>query len=119
MFAKIFGTIWLILGLLWIIKPQMLRNRLKKKMTRKIRWTVFGFILIFGLSLLGGLIRTEGIFLKIVGLIGLVIVIKGLLLITSKTSEKLIGWWQGRPLVAFRILGLFIFIMGFSLLFFV
>jgi len=116
MIGKILGIIWIILGALWIIKPQILRDRMKKKMTRKLRWVVFIFIMIFGLSLIGGVIRAEGFLLKLVGIIGFIIVIKGVLLATSKTSEKILGWWQSKPLVFFRIWGLFVLLMGAALI---
>ncbi len=117
MIAKILGVIWVVLGILWVAKPQVLRGRLSKKMTRRVKWIVFAFILVFGLSLIGSIIKAQGIFLKIVGLTGLIIVIKVILIITSKTSEKILEWWQGRPLLFFRIWGLFIFAIGAILIF--
>ena len=117
MLAKIIGIIWIILGMLWLIKPQTLRDRLKRKMTRKIKWIVFLFILFFALSLLGSIIRAEGASLKIVGLLGLFIVIKSLYLVTAKTADKISTWWQGRSLLFFRLWGLFILATGVMLIF--
>ena len=117
MLSRILGIIWILLGALWIIKPQILRDRMKKKMTRKLRWIVFIFIMAFGFSLIGGVIRAEGFLLKIVGIIGLIIVIKGALLATSKTSEKILSWWQSKPILFFRIWGFFVLIMGVALMF--
>ena len=114
--AKILGIIWVALGILWSAKPQLLRNRLMKKMNRKMRWAVYGFILMFIFLLIGSIIKAQGLLPKIVGLIGTVVVVKGILLIISKTSEKMSGWWAKRPLIFFRIWGLIILIAGILLI---
>ena len=117
MLIKILGIIWVILGILWVAKPQILRNRIKKKMLRKIKWIVFGFVLVFGLSIIGSIIKAQGLFLKVIGVIALIVIIKSLLLVTSKTSEKMLGWLQESPLQLFRLWGFFIFAMGVMLVF--
>ena len=114
--AKILGIIWIALGLLWSAKPQLLRNRLMRKMNRKMRWTVYGFMLMFIFLLIGSIIKAQGLLPKIIGLIGMIIVVKGILLITSKTSEKMSGWWAKRPLVFFRVCGIIILIVGILLI---
>ena len=116
MFAKILGTIWIILGLLWLVKPEMLKNRLKRKMNRRIRRIVFGFILTFGLLLIGSIIKVHGFLSKIIGLVGMIITIKAILLLISKTSEKIFDWWAGRPLLFFRIWALSILLIGITLI---
>lgn len=115
MLSKILGGIWILLGILWFAKPQVLRDRLKRKMARKIKWIIFGFILVFGFSLLGSIIKAEGLFLKIVGIAGLIIVVKAILLVTTKTSDKMTNWWQDRPLIFFRFWGLFFLATGLGL----
>ena len=112
MMAKILGIIWIALGLLWSAKPQLLRNRLTRKMNRKMRWTVYGFMLMFIFLLIGSIIKAQGLLPKVVGLIGIIIVIKGIRLITAKTSEKMSGWWAKRPLGFFRVWGLIILVAG-------
>ncbi|MEA3328863.1 MAG: hypothetical protein U9Q08_03945 [Candidatus Omnitrophota bacterium] len=112
MVADILGTIWVLLGLLWIIKPRMLRNRLAKKMNRKMRWIVYGFIIMLAFSLLGVVMKAQGIPLKIAGSIGILIAVKGILTVKSKASEKIAGFWTDRPLVFFRIWGGIILVSG-------
>ena len=115
MLAKILGTIWIVSGLLWLFKPESLRNRLKKRMSRKLRWIIYGFILIFGLLIIGSVLKANGLLPKIVGVIGIIITIKGILLLTSKTSEKIFTWWSERPIVFFRVWALFILVTGLML----
>jgi multisubunit Na+/H+ antiporter MnhB subunit len=117
MFAKVLGIIWILLGILWALKPDMLKRRLQKKMNRKMRRVVFGFILVFGFLLIGSVLKTPGILAKIVGVIGMVIAIRGIMLLTSKTSEKVFEWWGERPLVFFRVWGVVVFATGVMLMF--
>lgn len=115
MLSKILGTIGILTGLFWLIKPEALKNRIKKKINRKIKIIVFIFIIAFGLLLIGSIIRAKGFLPKFIGTIGIVITIKGILLLTSKASEKILDWLQGRSLLFFRACALFIFVMGIML----
>jgi len=117
MLSKILGSIWIITGLLWTIKPVMLKNRLNKKMSRKLRLVVYVFIAVFGLFIIGSALKARGLLPKIAGLLGIIITIKAILLLTSKSSEKMLAWWSGRPVVFFRALGAFMFLMGLGLFF--
>ena len=114
--AKILGFIWIILGLLWLIKPQALKNRIKRKMNRKMRWTIYGFLIIFGILMVGSVIKAPGLLPKIVGVVGLILVIKGILLLLSKASDKLWNWWAEQPLVIFRLQALCILAVGIMLI---
>ena len=78
-------------------------------MSRKVRWTVYGFLLVFGFLMMGSVFKAPGLVPKIVGIIGIIITIKVILMITSKTSEKIFGWLAKKPLIIFRIWALFIF----------
>ena len=100
--AKILGIIWVILGILWLVKPEALKNRLKRKMNRKMRFTVYGFLIVFGILMVGSVMKAQGLLPKIVGILGIILAIKGIFLIFSKASEKLWKWWADRPLIFFR-----------------
>ena len=80
MLAKILGVVWIILGVLWLVRPEKLKNRLQKKMNRRLRRVVFGFILAFGFLMIGSVFRTPGILPKIIGIIGIVLVIRVIIL---------------------------------------
>jgi len=118
MIAKILGTIWVLLGILWLIKPEMLKNRLKKKMTKKMRRIVLGVCIVFGVMMTGNVFRLAGIIPKIIGIAGIVITIKAIMLITSKSQEKFFDWWGNRPVQVFRILALVFLFLGISMLVF-
>ncbi|NQT46643.1 MAG: hypothetical protein HQ593_04100 [Candidatus Omnitrophica bacterium] len=117
MLAKIMGTIWVMLGIMWLLKPEKLRARLGRKMSRKMRWITYGFAATFGFLLLGSIIKAPGMVAKIAGLVGMVITIKIVILLASKTSEKMIGWLSTKPLIFFRIWAAFIAATGLALFF--
>lgn len=118
MFVKILGIFWILLGLFWLLKPESMKNRIQRKMGRKMRWAVYGFIIILGILLLGSIFKAKGIFPKVAAILSLVITAKLLLLLTSKTSEKILGWWKERPVKFFRIWGACILITGVMLVFY-
>ena len=117
MIAKIVGTFWIFFGALWIAKPQILQNRLKRKMTRRMRRIVFGFVIVFGFMLAGSVLKAPGNLNKIVGIIGLIIMIRAIMLFTSKTSEKVLEWWADKPLMVFRIWGAVVLLLGLAAFF--
>ena len=116
MLSKIVGIIGIFTGLLWLMRPEALKNRLKRKMSRKLKLTVYCFIIIFGLLIIGSALGAPGILGKAVGIIGLIITIKVIMLITSKTSEKMSEWLADKPLKLYRIWALAIVAVGVMLI---
>ena len=110
--AKILGIIWILLGILWAIKPVILRNYIKKKISRRMKWVVYGFLLVFGFLMIGSVIKAPGILAKIVGILGILLVIKVVILMMSKASEKLWEWWLRQPLIVFRLQAVLLIILG-------
>ena len=115
MLAKITGTIWILLGLLWLIKPEALKRRLKKKMSRAIRWTIYGFIFMLGFLLIGSIIKLNGMLPRMIGLIAIIVIVRFLMILTSKTSEKVLSKLAERPVIFFRLWALFILATGVAL----
>ena len=114
--SNLLGIIWILVGLLWTIKPEILKNRLKRKISRKIKFIVYSSVIVLGFLMIGSIIKAPGLLPKIIGILALVIVIKGIFLIISKTSEKLWEWWAGQPLLFFRLQGLFCLAIGIMLI---
>ena len=110
--AKILGIIWILAGIIWLIRPDILKNRLKRKMSRRIRFTVYLFLIAFGILMVGSVMKAPGFFAKVVGIIGIVVAVKGTLLLLSKASDKLWTWWAGQPLMIFRIQALVMITVG-------
>ena len=110
--SKILGIIWVILGILWALKPAILRDRLKKKLNRRMKWTIYGFLMAFGIIMVGSVIKLPGLLPKVLGIIGIILIIKTIVLMVSKTSEKLWEWWLNQPLMVFRVQAVFLIIIG-------
>ena len=115
MLSNILGTISMLTGVLWLIKPEILRNRLKKKMNRKIKWTIYGFILAFSVILIRSAFKVDGFLMKLVAIIGMVVAIRIIAALTSKASEKVLAWWGNKPLIFFRVWALFVILFGLML----
>ncbi len=110
--AKVLGIAWIVLGVLWFLKPEALRSRLKRKMSRALRFTVYGFLFFFGAMIVASVVKIPGILAKVIGLLGIILAIKGVVLMMSKASEKLWEWWLDRPLMLFRVQALIMVIFG-------
>jgi len=89
MLTKLLALLWIVLGVVWFIWPHLLRNRLKRKMSRKIKWAIFILTFIFGVHLLGVAFRMPGFLAKVAGLFGVMLLIKGVLLMTTQLLEKI------------------------------
>lgn len=103
MFAKIFGWFWIIMGILFLIKPAMLRNKLQKKSFKILKKYLFAIAIILGLFLIGVGLKHQGILSKIIMVLGIIGVLKGFFFIKSKAAEKIVGWVIKQPLSFFRI----------------
>jgi hypothetical protein len=68
--TKIIGVIWVVLGTLWLAKPEILKNRLKRKITHRMKLTIYGFLLVFGILIIGSVIKAEGLLSKVAGVLG-------------------------------------------------
>ena len=112
MWAKILGIIWILLGTLWLVKPEMLRKRLIKKSNRKMRWMVYGFIIVFVFSLLGMVFKAQWLWLKVGGIVGIFFAVKAVLGLVAKATGKVTGFWEDKPLTFFRIWGLVLLLCG-------
>lgn len=117
MLSKILGFIWVVLGGIWVFRPEALKNRLQKKMTRKMWKVVFVFLFFFGLFMLASVVKTPGILPKLIAVTGLVISIKAVMFITSKAGDKFIVWCDTRSTVFFRIFACAIIVLGIMLLY--
>jgi len=103
MLSKLLGAIVLVSGVVWLIKPRALKNRLSRKMNRKLRFIIYGFAITFGLLIIGSVITAPGLVSKVVGIIAMVITIKLIMVVTSKGSEKLSDWMAKKPVAFFRL----------------
>ena len=103
MLAKILAVLWILFGTIWMFNPLSLKNWLQKKMTRRMWRVVFFFLLVFGVVMIGSVLKSPGLMSKVVAVIGLVVSIKAIMFITSKTGEKFVEWLDQRSVLFFRV----------------
>ncbi|MBU1084619.1 MAG: hypothetical protein ABIG55_01080 [Candidatus Omnitrophota bacterium] len=116
MLSKILGAVWITLGTFWVIKPEKLKARFGRKMSKKVKRIVYGFVLLFSFLMIGSVMKVPGVLAKALGAVGMIIAIKAIMLITAKTSENISGWWADKPLIVFRIWAGCLIIMGIMLM---
>lgn len=101
-----------IFALLWLVNPKAFKNRLQRKMNRRLKFIIYAFIMVFAALIIGSILKARGLAAKIAGLAGLIITIKIIMLTTSKSSEAISKWLAGKSLNFFRIWALIAMIMG-------
>jgi hypothetical protein len=62
--------------------------------------------------MVGSVMKAPGLLPKIIGILGILLAVKGIFLLLSKTSEKLWAWWADRPLSVFRLQAVIIIAIG-------
>lgn len=114
--TKLLGIVLVILGILWVARPETLRGYIKKRLNRKMILTTCWIILLLGVFMIASVIRLPGILAKILGIFGVLAIIKGIILMASKATTKLWEWWMEQPLWLFRVQAVFVIIIGIMLI---
>ena len=116
MFIKIIAWIWIILGVLFLIKPDFLKKRLQKKGAKKLKKTLFVISLALAITLIVVAFKYQGILPKVLVVLGILGIIKAFLFLKAKSAEKLIEWSAKQPLVLFRVGGGIYLVIGLAIL---
>jgi uncharacterized protein YjeT (DUF2065 family) len=116
MLANIIGWIFVILGILFIVKPEILRNKLQKKGIKKLKKYLFYLALIISLGLLVASFKMSGIGAKIIAILGIIGIFKAIFLLKAKAADKMLEWSAKQPLNLFRFGGAIYIIIGIAIL---
>jgi len=116
MLAKIFGLFWIVIGILFFIKPQLLRKRLQTKSIKKLKKQLFVLTLFLSIILILAALKASGLLPKIVVILGIIGIFKAFLILSSKVSDKMISWSAQRSLNFFRFGGAVYVVIGIILL---
>ncbi|MBD3295934.1 MAG: hypothetical protein GF392_01030 [Candidatus Omnitrophica bacterium] len=117
MFVKILGVLWCAVGIFWLSRPESLRRWVRKRTGRRFRRMAIVAILVAGLTLVGAVFRVPGVPAKIIMLAGLIMTIRAIQLITTRTSERVYNWFDGRSVRFFRIWALCVTGLGVLMIF--
>lgn len=116
MFTKIFGSIWIVAGIFFVLKPQMLKRSIQRKSLKRIRKYFIMAAILLGAMLISLGRRFHGPLAGVVVILGIISVVKGFFFVKAKSADKIVGWFAERPLVYFRIGGCFYILTGIAVL---
>ena len=103
MFFKIIGILWICLGIWWVMRPQGLKRRFRKKVKRSRRKLLFLIILLMAGLFLSAAKYAHGLLASAFLMIGVLAIIKAVFFFSSKAAEKTIDWWLEKPLWVWRV----------------
>lgn len=103
MFGNILGGVFILLGVLFFLHPEVLRKRLRRKAIWRLRRYFLAAALSLGILLISVGWRHEGILPKVLMFIGIVALLKGLLFLNSKAAEKVTAWILERPIFQLKL----------------
>ncbi len=103
MLVKIIGWIWIVTGVISLIKPEWLRKKLQKKTIRKLKWFFIGIAWVIGGMLINVAQNFSGIAYWAILIAGIIAIIKGFMFISGKTSDKLVDFFSVQPVSFLRV----------------
>ncbi len=118
LFYKAVALLWIGMGFFWLIKPRSLKKYLSKKSLKKARKLLFVIALISGFYLMGISYKMEGVLFKVIFILGIIAVFKGIFFLRSKASEKITSFWEKWPDNLLRVWALLFASLGVVLFFF-
>jgi len=102
MLLNILGWFWVITGILFLIKPEGLREKLKKKSVKKLKKFFFGITLALGLLLINATWGVPGFMAKLIMFFGFIGILKGIFFLKAAAADKLIEWFLDQPIKFYR-----------------
>lgn len=116
MLLKILAWFWIVLGILSLIWPQLLKKRLTKKSYKRVRKILFLAAIFLSLSLISISFKLTGLLPKIIAIIGIVAIFKVVFVLKGRASDRLVEWFQNKPLILFRLAGAIYLVIGLIIL---
>ena len=117
MFSYIIGSLFIMLGILFLLYPESLRKRLRKKALRKIRKYLFAGAITLGILLISTGWKYEGLLPKILVLVGIVAIFKGVFFLKSRAADKVTEWILKQPVIVLKIFAICQIILGLLIIF--
>ncbi len=116
MLAKILGWLFVGIGILFFIRPNTLREKLKKKSIKRIKKYLCIIAISIGILLIKASWGIKGILAKAIIVLGILAIVKGFFFIKGKASEKVIVWFSKQSLLLFRFIALIYLGLGIIIL---
>lgn len=116
MIAKIIGLIWVVWGILILVKPEILRKKLQTKGIKKLKKNLFLLTLFLSITLIIASLKASGLLPKVLLILGIIGIFKAFIFLKSKASDKLIAFSANLSLSVYRAGGAFYIILGLSII---
>jgi len=116
MIAKIIGLIWIVWGILILIKPEILRKKLQTKGSKKLKKNLFLLTLFLSITLIMASFKASGLLPKILLVLGIMGIFKAFIFLKSKASDKLIAFASSLSLTVYRVGGALYIAIGLSIM---
>jgi len=113
--VKIIGFIWVIWGILVLIKPEILRKKLQTKGSKKLKKNLFLLTLFLSITLIIASLKASGLLPKILLVLGIIGIFKAFIFLKSKASDRLIAFSASLPLTVYRAGGALYIVIGLSI----
>ena len=117
MLSNIVGCIFIFLGTFCFLYPESMRKRLRKKAIRKLRSYFFLAAIAAGVLLISAGWKHEGILPKILMVVGVVAIVKGLSFLKSKATEGITAWILKRSIPELRVFAVGQIVLGFLIIY--
>ncbi len=112
MIAKIIGIIWVIWGIVILVKPEILRKKLQTKGSKKLKKNLFLLTLFLSITLIIASLKASGLLPKILLVLGIIGIFKAFIFLKSKASDKLIAFSANLSLSVYRAGGALYLVLG-------
>lgn len=117
MLNKIVGIFFLLLGILFFLKPRLFLRWIQKKAHKRLKLLLFGILFFLGGALLKIGFSFPGWLAKLLILVGLFFLVKGILILKAKASQQILEVSSRIPINVYRASSLFYIILGLYLLY--
>lgn len=112
MITKILGYLWIIAGVFFVLKPQILKNSIQRKSLKKLRKYFIFIAVLLGALLISVGWKLQGFLAKMIIVLGIISIFKGVFLLKAKVADKMIEWFAAKPLIFFRTGACFYILIG-------
>ena len=119
MIAKIIGLIWVVWGIMILIKPEILRKKLQTKGSKKLKKNLFLLTLFLSITLIIASLKASGLLPKVLLVLGIIGIFKAFIFLKSKASDKLIAFSANLSLTVYRVGGVLYVILGLCMMKFI
>lgn len=112
MWSTIIGSLFIVSGLVFVAKPEMLRRRMKKKGLRKLRRYLLAIVASAGILLISAGWQLDGAPAKIFTVVGVLFLVKGAFLLKAKSADIITTRLMKVPTLYLRLFAVGQIILG-------